>query len=50
MVMVVTGRDRGKTGKVLSVNPEKGVLTVEKLHIIKRHTKPTQKNRQGGIL
>ena len=50
MVMVVAGRDRGKTGKVLSVNPEKGVLTVEKLHIIKRHTKPTQKNRQGGIL
>lgn len=49
-VMVIAGRDRGKTGKILTLQPEKGVVTVEKLNIIKRHTKPTQKNRQGGIL
>ncbi len=50
MVMVIAGRERGKTGKVLVVNPNKAMVTVEKLNIIKRHTKPTQKNKQGGIL
>lgn len=48
--MVIAGRERGKTGKVLAVNPSKAKVTVEKLNIIKRHTKPTQKNKQGGIL
>ena len=50
MVMVIAGRERGKTGKVLAVYPGKAMVTVEKLNIIKRHTKPTQKNKQGGIL
>jgi large subunit ribosomal protein L24 len=50
MVMVIAGRERGKTGKVLTVNPTHAKVTVEKLNIIKRHTKPTQKNKQGGIL
>ena len=50
MVMVIAGRERGKTGKVLAVNARKAMVTVEKLNIIKRHTKPTQKNKQGGIL
>lgn len=49
-VMVIAGRERGKTGKVLSLDLERGKVVVEKLHIIKRHTKPNQKNRQGGIL
>lgn len=49
-VMVIAGRERGKTGKVLSLNLKDGKLIVEKLNIIKRHTKPSQKNRQGGIL
>ena len=48
--MVITGRERGKTGKVLNVHLKQGKVIVEKLNIIKRHTKPTQKNRQGGIL
>lgn len=48
--MVIAGRERGKTGKVLSVRPGDGKVTVEKLNVIKRHTKPNQKNRQGGIL
>lgn len=49
-VMVIAGRERGKTGKVLSLDLERGKVVVEKLNIIKRHTKPNQKNRQGGIL
>lgn len=49
-VMIIAGRERGKTGKVLSLNLTEGKLTVEKLNIIKRHTKPSQRNRQGGIL
>jgi large subunit ribosomal protein L24 len=50
VVMVITGKERGKTGKVLRVEKSKGRVTVEKLNIIKRHTKPNAKNRQGGIL
>jgi large subunit ribosomal protein L24 len=49
-VMVISGRERGKTGKVLALLRGDGKLTVEKLNIVKRHTKPSQKNRQGGIL
>jgi large subunit ribosomal protein L24 len=49
-VMVIAGRDRGKSGKVLSVNRSAGKVVVEKLNIIKRHTKPNQKVKQGGIL
>ena len=50
MVIVIAGREKGKTGKVLSVFPSVGKVTVEKLNIVKRHTKPTQKHKQGGIL
>jgi large subunit ribosomal protein L24 len=50
MVVVVSGRERGKTGKVLSVDLRAGKVVVEKLNIIKRHTKPNQKAKQGGIL
>lgn len=49
-VVVISGRERGKTGKVLSVDLSAGKVTVEKLNIIKRHTKPNQKAKQGGIL
>jgi len=49
-VVVVTGRERGKSGKVLSVDIINGKVLVEKLNMIKRHTKPNQKLRQGGIL
>ena len=49
-VVVVAGRERGKTGKVLSVDLQAGKVIVEKLNIIKRHTKPNQKAKQGGIL
>jgi large subunit ribosomal protein L24 len=49
-VMVIAGRERGKSGKVLSLHRDNGTIIVEKLNMIKRHTKPSQKNRQGGIL
>src|SRR5712692_6085297 len=49
-VVVIAGKDRGKSGKVLSVFRLDRQVTVEKINIIKRHTKPTQQNRQGGIL
>ena len=39
-VMVVTGRDRGKTGKVMRVLPERGRVVIERLNIVKRHSKP----------
>lgn len=49
-VVVVSGRERGKKGKVLSLDLRAGKVIVEKLNIIKRHTKPNQKAKQGGIL
>lgn len=49
-VIVISGRERGKTGKVMLVDLRAGKVVVEKLNIIKRHTKPNQKAKQGGIL
>ena len=50
LVMVITGKDAGKKGKVLEVFPKKGRVVVEKVNTVKRHTKPTQSLPQGGIL
>jgi large subunit ribosomal protein L24 len=50
MVKVVAGKDKGKSGKVLRVIYKKDRAIVEKLNMIKRHMKPSQQNRQGGIL
>jgi large subunit ribosomal protein L24 len=49
-VKVVAGKDKGKIGKVLSVNREKNRLVVENINMIKRHTRPNVSNRQGGII
>ncbi len=49
-VEVIAGKDRGKVGKVLRVFPAEGRLIVEKVNIIKKHSRPTQKNPQGGIV
>ena len=49
-VMVVAGKERGKKGKVLRVIPEKGRVVVERINLIKKHQRPTQKVRQGGII
>jgi large subunit ribosomal protein L24 len=49
-VGVVTGKERGKRGKVLRVLRDSERVVVEHLNMIKRHQKPTQKLRQGGII
>jgi large subunit ribosomal protein L24 len=50
-VEVLSGKDRGKRGKVLRVNPTKGTAIVERVNFLKKHTRPNpQKNVQGGIL
>ena len=50
LVMVITGKDAGKKGKVLEVIPKKGRVVVEKVNIVKRHTRPSQSMPQGGIV
>ena len=50
MVTVIAGKEKGKTGKVMSVVPKSNRAIVEKLNMVKRHMKPNQQNRQGGIL
>ena len=50
IVKVVAGKDRGKQGKVLRVFPKEGRLTVERVNMIKRHTRPTRQTQQGGII
>jgi large subunit ribosomal protein L24 len=47
-VVVIKGRDRGKRGKVKRVLPN-GRVEIEKINMVKRHSRPTQKNPQGGI-
>ncbi|HRS52168.1 MAG TPA: 50S ribosomal protein L24 [Candidatus Marinimicrobia bacterium] len=49
-VMVITGESKGKIGKVLKVFPDKERVIVEGVNFIKRHTRPSQKNPQGGII
>lgn len=50
-VKVVSGRDRGKTGRVLSVDPWKNTVIVEHANVVKRHTRPNPaKNVKGGIV
>jgi large subunit ribosomal protein L24 len=49
-VRIIAGRDRGKQGKVLQVYPKDGRLRVERIHMIKRQTRPTQQMQQGGII
>lgn len=49
-VMVIAGKDKGKTGKVLNVLPGGERAIVEKLNMVKRHTRPNQQQRQGGII
>lgn len=50
VVKVIAGKDRGKTGRVLSVDQKDGRVLVEKINLVKRHQRPTQKYRQGGII
>lgn len=49
-VQVISGRDKGKTGKVLHVDRNDGRVTVEKINMVKRHTRASQGNPGGGIV
>ena len=49
-VAILSGKDKGKTGRILKVLPEKGRVVVESVNIVKRHTRPNQQNSEGGIL
>ena len=49
-VKVITGKDKGKIGKVLKVDRKKDRLLVENINVVKRHTRPSAQNRQGGIV
>ncbi|BAM46266.1 MAG TPA: 50S ribosomal protein L24 [Bacilli bacterium] len=49
-VKVLTGKDKGKEGKILAVYPKKERVLVEGVNIVKKHQKPSQDNPQGGIL
>jgi len=49
-VKVVAGKEKGKQGRVIAVYPVSNRLLVEKLNMIKRHTRPNQQLKQGGIV
>lgn len=49
-VKVVAGADRGKVGEVLKTFPDKNRVIVEKVRLMKRHTRPNQKLPQGGVI
>lgn len=50
IVLVVSGNSRGKQGKILKVFPDTERVIVENVNLVKRHTRPSQKNPQGGVL
>jgi large subunit ribosomal protein L24 len=49
-VMIILGKDKGKTGTVMAILPAQNKIVVENLNVVKRHTKPSQKQPRGGIL
>lgn len=49
-VIVISGEDKGKKGHILKAFPKSGRVIVEKVHLIKKHAKPSQRNPQGGII
>ena len=50
MVVVLSGKDKGKQGKILEAMPKEGKVVVEKINVVSRHTKPRKQGDQGGIL
>lgn len=48
-VQVISGKEKGKKGKVIATYPRQGQVKIENVNIIKKHAKPTQKVQQGGI-
>jgi large subunit ribosomal protein L24 len=49
-VKVIAGKEKGKTGRVMRVIGKKNQLLVEKVNLVKRHTRPSSQHRQGGII
>jgi large subunit ribosomal protein L24 len=49
-VLIISGKDRGKTGKIEKVLPKTNQILVTGVNIIKKHTRPTKKNPHGGII
>ncbi|MFA5479400.1 MAG: 50S ribosomal protein L24 [Candidatus Muiribacteriota bacterium] len=49
-VLVIAGKEKGKTGEVLRVYPEEGRAIVSKVNFVKKHQKPTNQMRKGGIV
>lgn len=49
-VIVTTGKHKGKTGKVMSLHPERNAVTVSGINVIKKHQKPNREHPQGGII
>jgi large subunit ribosomal protein L24 len=50
MVIVNSGREKGKKGKILKILADKEAVLIEKVNLVKRHSRPSQKNPQGGII
>jgi len=49
-VVVISGDDKGKKGHILRAFPKSGRVIIEKVNMIKKHAKPSQRNPQGGII
>ena len=49
-VKIIAGKDKGKIGKILKVDRTKSRILVENINMVKRHSKPSAQNRQGGII
>ncbi len=49
-VYVISGKEKGKTGKVIKILRDENKAIVERLNVIKRHARPSQKNPSGGII
>ena len=49
-VIILSGKEQGKIGNVLKVDSEKERVIVEKINVVKRHSKPSAANAQGGII
>ena len=49
-VMVINGKDRGKTGKVMAVSPSEGKVIVEGINVVSKHVKPRKMGEAGGII
>ena len=50
MVKIISGNDRGKSGRVIKVFPDRDRIIVEGINVVKKHSRPSEENPQGAIL